>query len=170
MKLKGDNMKTLNITIEPPITEHCRKCDFEEAYSFGSMRCQCPKCGESSMSRGARPKEQKPIRVMESQGSYDIAHPSDVQWNYTFYNLPEEKRCSFTVNDELENDDPIDMLIELKEIYSKYIYTGQLQKVTALVDLLDNDEERDVQENLRATAKREELERELYKLYQQNDF
>lgn len=157
-------MESLKITIDPPITEHCKKCGYEAHYSFHAHRCKCPECGEESINHGARPPEKRAIWVFSNHSSYDLCHPSEKQWNYSFYGVPKGKNYSFTSDEELDTSDPIDLAVKLKGIFDKYLYSGSMQKINELVELLDNDETREEQELLRLTERRVELERELFKV------
>lgn len=161
-------MESLNITIEPPITEHCNKCDYEDSRSFSAIRVVCPVCGERSVSFGPRRiKSEEPIYVTSNYGSYNFADPSDKQWNYTIHKVPGEKSASFTVSEELDTDDPIELIIELNDILQKYLYTSQKPKIAALAKMVDDDEFREKQEILRGNKRIMELERELYIAYSQ---
>jgi len=156
-------MKDITITIKAPITQHCCKCDYEESYSFGATAYNCPKCGEEgAINRGARPLKDKPIRATANYDSYDFLHPNEKQWHYSFYDVPDGNRYEFTVNEELDVDSPIDLAIELKNIFDGYIFSTSKEKANALVMLLDTEEERDRQEMLMASSKRAKLEHALY--------
>lgn len=163
-------MESITLTINPPITEYCRKCDYEASYSFGSFRCKCPECGEESMGHNARPKEKRAISVIHYEGSFNFADPSEKQWQYIFNFVPNGKKYSFVVDDELDIDDPIELAIELKDIFDKYIYTSSKEKINELVELLNNDEMREDQDNLRVTEEKENLERKLYELNHYHKF
>lgn len=84
-------MEPLTITIQPPITEHCSKCDYESSYSFYSKRVTCPNCGEKSVRQGARPSKQQAIYVTSNVGNYSLSHPKEIQMCYNFYNVPNGK-------------------------------------------------------------------------------
>jgi hypothetical protein len=154
------------VSLSPPITEHCSKCDYEAFYSFGSFHVDCPECGESSIRHGAR-HQLKPVFCTANQGSYDWAHPSDKQWNYTFHNLPDGHQ-SFTVDDELDYSDPLNLAYELKEIIDRYLLNSAKPKIAALYKWLEENEED--QNVLRVKKKKQDLETELYKLIHQNKY
>ena len=157
-------MKPLTITIEPPITEHCRKCDYAAARSFGSVLCKCPECGATAMYQGARLPEKRALRATKHRGSYNWANESEKQWQYFFRNAPNGKQYSFVVNEELETDSPIDLSLELKEIIDRYMISSSKTKIAELVELIDTDEYQEEQDMLRANERRVELERELFEL------
>ncbi|MCK5132737.1 MAG: hypothetical protein KAR40_11365 [Candidatus Sabulitectum sp.] len=163
-------MEPISITIQPPITEHCTKCKYDASRSFGSYLVNCPDCGGRSISGGARPQDDKPIRVHANYGSYNFANPHEKQWCYSFYNVPSGKNYSFTCDEELDTSCPIDLAVELKGIFDKYLYTSQKAKARELAELLDTEEEGDRQHRLNAFADKVRLERELYKCLNQNAF
>lgn len=157
-------MEPLSITIQPPITEHCTKCDYEAARSFHSTLCKCPKCGETSVYSGARRPKEKAIYVTKSQGSFNWANPSKKQYQYTFYNVS-DKLYRFIVDEDLEEDDYYNLAIELKEIIDRYLINSDKGKIKELVDIIDNEEFQEKQEILKMKEEKERLERSLYKLY-----
>ena len=163
-------MESITLTINPPITEYCRKCDYESSWSFSSHRCKCPECGEDAINHGARPKEKRAINVIHYEGNFNLANPSEKSWQYLFRNVPNEKNYSFVVEDELDVDDPIELAIELKDIFDKYIYTSSKEKINELVELIDNDDMRVEQENLRVIEEKERLERKLFELNHYHKF
>ncbi len=157
-------MEALTITIEPPITEYCKKCDYEASRSFGGYLYTCPQCGENGIGHGARPLEKQSLRVTKYQGSFNLIDPSEKQWQYVFTNTPSGKRYSFVVDDELELDNPIDLAIELKEIIDMYFYNSSKEVIAELVEAIDTDEYREDQDILRISERRTKLERDLYEL------
>jgi len=72
-------MKPIVITIKPPITERCSKCDYSEFYSFTSSRIKCPKCGCDSVRSVYQPKTNA-IWVSVSKGSYYLTRPNEKQF------------------------------------------------------------------------------------------
>jgi hypothetical protein len=154
--------KVINIDLIPPITEHCTSCDYESSRSFLGVLAKCPKCG-GSISRGQR-NTLKPVYVLATFGSYNLIDPDAKQWNYTFFHLPEGFKKSFTVDEELDFSDPLDLAHSLRDIYSSYLYTSNKDEIEKLVHWLDENEEE--QDELRSEKEIQELKNRLYeKLY-----
>ncbi|RLC36630.1 hypothetical protein DRH29_04150 [candidate division Kazan bacterium] len=162
-----DTMKPITITINPPITEYCEKCDYEAAYSFNILHHKCPKCGAASIRRGARPKPQneRPISIMKSHGSYDLLHPNEKQFCYVVYNCPDGRKYPFLIDEDIDISDPLEAILELHDIINGFLWSSYEKDINQLYELVNDPEERERQERLRLLAEKEELERKLYKIY-----
>jgi hypothetical protein len=127
-------MKDIRVRIKAPITEHCKKCDYEASRSFSRYSCKCPKCGDS-VSRGRRAKNRH-VYARSYEGSFNFANPSEKQWQYTFYNIPEFNHISFVVDDELDDSCPYSLVWELKDIIDRYLVSSNKPKINKLYDIL----------------------------------
>ena len=153
-------MDDITITLKAPITEHCRKCDYEESRSLYSHRVRCPECG-ANISRGERMPEHMPITVYRNLGQYSLGSTEE-SYCYTFHNLPCGSRKSFVVDEDLDTEDPIDLICELHDIYSRYFSTSRLKDIEQLKDTYDTDEHREQQEKLRSEHRVRVAKLELY--------
>ena len=98
------NMKTLQISISPPITEWCTNCSYAKHYSFASMRIKCPECGMNSVKKGPKLHKAFYIDMIATNGLYQ----------YTIGNLPfENSHIIVTKKENHECDCPFDTLKEL---------------------------------------------------------
>ena len=151
--------KVINIDLTPPITEHCSSCDYEASRSFSGVLAKCPKCG-GSVYRGQR-NTLNPVYVIANYGSYNLMNPNEKQWNYNFFNIPKDFKKSFTVDEELDFSDPLDLAHSLKDIYSRYLYTSNKKEIENLLRWLEENEEE--QAELRSEKEIQELKNRLYK-------
>ena len=160
-------MKPITITLEPPITEYCTSCDYEDSYSFTSIRLVCPKCG-APLEVGSRGPAERAVSLTKTRGRYNLADPSQKEWAYTFHNVPGFKRESFIVDEEIESHDPLEVALELQEIYSHYLYCPSKEKIDAIVKILESEEEQERQRKLRFLEQKKHLENQLYRLIWEN--
>ena len=152
-------MKPITITLDPPITERCRDCGFESSYSLFSNRVTCPNCGKNSVSRVGGPKKDY-VWVMRNKGRYDLLHPENYEYGYTFYNLPDGMKRGFVVEDEIETGDALECAEELKAAIDKYLYNRSKPEIAAVVNYLRENQED--QDEKRIRYRIESAKRELY--------
>lgn len=155
-------MKPINITIQPPITEHCSVCDYEDSVSLRSYKPKCPKCG-NDIRQGSR-KLNPSFRCQSIKGNYNICNANEYQYQYLFFNAPNGKQYSFVINEDIDTSDPIDVIAEIVEIYKKYLYTSKLKQAKELLELVNNEDFRGKNERRKAEEKKEKLEREIFEL------
>ena len=159
-------MEDIIIRIKAPITQKCTECDYRESYSFYSHLVKCPKCNKDSIV-GVYSSELRPIYVTKSRGRYYL-NKNDEAFSYCFYNLPSDKfphtRTSFVVEEDIPEDSPLEMALEIQTIYKSYIYSSSVAEIKKLVEYLESVE--DEQYALRLLARKENAERKLYEIIQ----
>ena len=153
----------ITITIKPPVKGYCKRCGWE---THGLVPRECPECGGRTW-HGRKPLSNPPMTVSCLRGRYNWANPSEVQYQYIVHNAPNGKQYSFILDEEIDTDDAVEAIFEIEGIVSRYLfYSDYASKIEELVNLL-TEEERERQYLLAAKARKEQLEAELYDLYDQ---
>lgn len=159
-------MKPLSITIQPPITEYCRDCDYEASYRFNAYHGLCPNCSGRNISSGGRPHQDKPVSIWKEAGSFNWANPSETQYQYHFSNVPELNNCSFVVDEDLDISDVFETACELKQIFDRYFFSSKKELIGKLFEIMDTEEFAERQRSLEVRDEKEKLERRLFELNQ----
>ncbi|HHP0285041.1 hypothetical protein [Acinetobacter baumannii] len=163
-------MENLTISINPPITEWCRACDYSASRSFYSHLAKCPNCGSSQIT--SMTKLEKVFSVSVSKGSFAITFGGQLceeQYQYTFYNSPLGKVVRVIADEDYERDCPFETLEDL--YLAKDVRSSDLESLKTLYASVYADEEwRPEQEKSIANNRRIELEKELYRLNQEFGF
>jgi hypothetical protein len=147
-----------------PITEYCSMCDYEASRSLNSHSGTCPKCGGHSVHSGLRPV--KTIRCYISPGHYNFCDPHETQYQYVFQNLPQGLHPYFLMYDEVidASYSPLEIAEALKHEIDQSIGKDKKEKINKVVEYLRSVE--DEQLILRSKRRIQQLEYELYQLYQ----
>ena len=127
-------MKPISITLQPPITEYCTKCEYEAAREFHSTLVVCPKCGERCISKGSPSKSisKKAITITKQQESYDRFHSEEKQFRYIIHNVPDGNTYSFCIEEDIDISDPLETIVELYEIIKGFFLSsqkGEIEKI-----------------------------------------
>lgn len=160
-------MEPIQITLNPPITEHCRNCGYEASRSFYSMRVKCPKCGSEKMKKGDR-RISDLLSASKESGNFNICDPSDVQYRYSFYNIPNKYRLSFVVEQDIDDSDIFELIEDLKAAIDSYLYYGNKKEFDKFYEMVMSEEFRDKYEKDSLTNKKIRLESDLYRFYTEN--
>lgn len=154
-------MEPIQITLNPPITEHCKDCDYEKSRSFFSKLVICPKCGSKNMKRGDR-RVKDLLSVRKSFDSYSK------EYQYEFYNLPDGSWISFTAMEDIDDSDIFELIEDLKVEVDSYFLYGRKLRFENFYKMVMSEDFRDQYEKDSLTNKRIKLESELYRFYIEN--
>lgn len=154
-------MEPIQITLNPPITEHCKDCDYEKSRSFFSKLVTCPECGSKNMKRGDR-RVKDLFSVRKSHDSYSK------KYQYEFYNLPDGSWFSFTVGEDIDDTDIFELIEDLKVEVDSYLLYGRKLQFENFYKMVMSEKFRDEYEKDSLTNKRIKLESELYRFYLEN--
>ncbi len=147
-------MKPITITLQPPVTEYCTKCDYEASKSFASRPSVCPKCGEKyAISKGPKYPEEGLIYVYKDKGKFDLLSPNDELYNYVFLHVPGGKReYSFIVHFDIEIDDPynpLEVAHTLRNMVNReYLFYSRKRELDELITILECEEVMEKQKEL----------------------
>jgi predicted RNA-binding Zn-ribbon protein involved in translation (DUF1610 family) len=135
-------MNPITITIQPPITEHCRSCDYEAHRGRLITSAKCPQCGANNVYHGRRPLPISTVRRID--GCYDLLHPSDKKAQIIFRTATEQR--GFIISQEEADDIDFngtlyDVAMALKVKIDAYLYNRDKEIIATLVETLAKDVE-----------------------------
>lgn len=154
-------MEPITVTLNPPITEHCKDCDYEKSRSFFSTLTTCPKCGSKHMKSGDR-RIKALFSVRKSYDSYSK------EYQYSFYNLPDGSWISFTVEEDIDDTDIFELIEDLKVEVDSYLLYGRKLQFDKFYNTVMSEKFQDEYEKDSLANKKIELESELYRFYVEN--
>jgi len=153
----------MTLTIDPPITEHCRECSYEASVSFTEQSESCPECRKATVNPGRRIKaEDKPVSVNAITSSTN----EGILRTYVFSNIPGCVDVVFSLksNNLIPTEDPLNVINEI--IFAlDIVFTHKDHNKAAMVQrVLSSDSEIARQKKLRFKQRKLDLEEEIYRL------